>query len=170
MTAAQQQGLVLDGRLSLRVYPPVTTEMQAMGPQLGAHVDGNLFTLLWADQPGLQVLDPATACTADDVMNFGMPSFGPVDATPAITDASFVDTDHTGILFTVGRAWLRSPLTQELGAGGDVMCGVLHRVQLRCPTPRSRSSIPYLVDLHPSHPSSGAAGASEPPTTPSDRL
>ena len=56
-------------------------------------------------------------------MGFGMPSIGPVDAAPAITDTSFVDTDHAGILFTVGRAWLRSPLVQELGAGGDVRCG-----------------------------------------------
>ena len=27
----------------------------AIRPQLGAHLDGNMFTLLWASSPGLQV-------------------------------------------------------------------------------------------------------------------
>eukprot|EP01051_Picozoa_sp_SAG22_P026808 SAG22_NODE_8655_length_639_cov_0.853704_1_plen_74_part_00 len=48
--------LKLDGRLSLRYYPP------GSGWALGPHVDGNLLTVLWADGPGLQVGVSVHAC------------------------------------------------------------------------------------------------------------
>ena len=48
----QEKGASLGGRLTLRHYP------RGGNGVLGAHVDGNLFTLLWSDRPGLEVLDP----------------------------------------------------------------------------------------------------------------
>ena len=50
--ALKESGLSLGGRLTLRHYP-----LGGNG-ELGAHVDGNLFTLLWSDRPGLEVLNP----------------------------------------------------------------------------------------------------------------
>jgi hypothetical protein len=51
--------------------------VEELDATLGAHVDGNLITLLWADNHGLEVLDPNTEhCAPHDVLMQGMPLIG----------------------------------------------------------------------------------------------
>ena len=41
---------------------------------LGAHVDGNVLTVLYANGPGLQIPSRDSTITADEVAAFGMPT------------------------------------------------------------------------------------------------
>lgn len=124
--------------------------------RLGAHVDGNMFTLLWSNTPGLQVLRSdleADAPTPEDLMMYGMPLIG---TGPARTyeDIDFVNVAppeeyelEEVILFTVGRSWFSksNPLTggeNQLGAS----CPVLHRVSFADQV-EDRFSIPFLVNF-----------------------
>ncbi|KAJ1458200.1 hypothetical protein M885DRAFT_586298 [Pelagophyceae sp. CCMP2097] len=148
----EKRGQKLDGRLSLRVYPAAPDS----DARLGAHLDANLFTLLWADAPGLEVLDPQTSeISAADVLAVGVPSVGPA------ASADFLDTDEawaaiphaiqgdSTLTFTVSRGWLRSDAIAEI-ADAEVLkvtSAALHRVRLDGST--KRCSIPYLVDVHP---------------------
>ena len=160
MERMQAEGKTLDGRLSVRCYRQLSDEITH--PQLGAHVDGNLFTLLISNKRGLQVLDPelAGACPPSIITSYGMPSIGAAGAVDAfeIKDEHFVDPfdNHQGdcadvILFTAGSAMTRmKPIP---GSFTPPACPVLHRVayhnQDTDPDDVLRYSIPYLVDVHP---------------------
>eukprot|EP01063_Lacrimia_lanifica_P022720 TRINITY_DN30246_c0_g1_i1.p2 TRINITY_DN30246_c0_g1~~TRINITY_DN30246_c0_g1_i1.p2 ORF type:complete len:312 (+),score=76.64 TRINITY_DN30246_c0_g1_i1:75-1010(+) len=166
--ALREAGKRADGRVSLRCYPGAgaaagADERDAAVPQrvrLGAHVDGNLFTLLWASRPGLQILNSAAAAaggvTPQDVLALGLPQIGPVDGAQEPVDLSGfmadVAPDAAGacpdyLLFSVGRAWLEAPLGTGPCADG-VQCATLHQVQADAAHPDPRYSIPFLVDIH----------------------
>ena len=148
---------VLAGPLSVKNYSG-TAECRT---RLGAHVDGNMFTLLWSNAPGLQVLRPSADTVAfkpHDLMMFGMPMIG---AGPML---SFKDDDYANVvlppgydmercmLFTVGRSWFSQSnmLAGHTGDDGESMssvpqCPVLHRVAFD-DRPDQRWSIPFLVN------------------------
>merc|ERR1711933_127468 len=76
----REEGKLLDGRISVRCYANDKSAIKDQGEHaLGAHVDGNVMTLLFADAPGLQVPDPSAPLTPEEVSATGIPSFGPVD-------------------------------------------------------------------------------------------
>ena len=164
----------LHGRLCLRVYPaqPVSalqcdgtnsTPSAASPPastRLGAHCDATLFTLLWSDAPGLQVLDPVRAArsgwTVPDVVHFGIPFLGPVDCAddeeegspPELQDSHWATVEQPwsegALLFSLGTAWDASGIgARELP---NVRGAVLHRVAT-CAGQPARHSLPFLVDL-----------------------
>ena len=80
LAALAAERKALDGRLSVRAYRCARGPPRGAEGGLGAHVDGNLFTLLWASAEGLQVLalrpaDRRAVC-ADDVLSLGAPTVG----------------------------------------------------------------------------------------------
>ncbi len=121
--------------------------------RLGAHIDGNMFTLLWSNTPGLQVLRPDADVDREDLMYFGMPLIG-TGPVLSVSDEDFVDVAPPEgyeleelMLFTVGRSWFSesNPLThgeQLLGA----KCPVLHRVAFADQL-QDRLSIPFLINF-----------------------
>lgn len=138
--ALAQDRKTLDGRLSMRFYP---TGGQGV---LGQHVDGNLFTVLWADTQGLQVINPERAAplTQDDILSIGVPSLSAngvaVEERQWASVGRFWEEDL--LLVTVGMGWLRSRLQQAC----PVQCATLHRVKVEGPR-RERHSIPFLVNV-----------------------
>ena len=56
MANLKGRGSTLDGRQSMRYYPGSKALGGEGGVALGPHVDNTLFTMLWADGPGLQVI------------------------------------------------------------------------------------------------------------------
>ena len=79
------EGSTLDGRISVRCYANENDEQVEEGQArelgaaaLGAHVDGNVLTVLYANGPGLQIPSRDSTITADEVAAFGMPTIGPV--------------------------------------------------------------------------------------------
>lgn len=133
----------LEGRLCMRTYPQGETPLR-----LGAHCDNTLFTLLWTDGPGLQVMHPERAreWTPQRVMAYGLPTLGDADEAVALREDQWATVElpwaEGPLLLTLGCAWLSSPLAAAL----PVECAVLHRVVA---PPRDRHSIPFLVDLKP---------------------
>ncbi len=156
-TAAVLDGgaATLTGPLSVKNYSGAADR----SIRLGAHVDGNMFTLLWSNAPGLQVLRPTSGTVAfepHDLMMFGMPMIG---AGPMLT---FTDDDYADVvlppgyemercmLFTVGRSWFSqgNPLAAETGdesLSPVPQCPVLHRVAF-ADRAEQRWSIPFLVN------------------------
>jgi isopenicillin N synthase-like dioxygenase len=134
----------LDGNLGLRFYPSTGNG------QLGAHLDANLFTVLWANGPGLQVPSVEAGLTADDVRAIGLPSFCPA---PPLPDDKWADVGSFWkddmLLVTIGEGWFHddSP-TMSMFPG--VLCPVLHRVSAGTQVNREhRFSIPYQVRILP---------------------
>lgn len=64
-------GVQLDGPLSVKSYVGESDESRTDDIRLGAHVDGNMFTILWSNAPGLQVLKPEKNVNAEDLMFYG---------------------------------------------------------------------------------------------------
>jgi len=134
----------IEGRLCLRVYPSLPKE----DTRLGAHVDNTVMTLLFADGPGLQVLDPGRVSpktwTRNRICTYGLPTTT-LDDGPLFlreNEWGFVDLpwDRCPLLFTVGAAW---PLKRWNDI--NILSPVLHRVFLKGGT--SRISMPFLVDF-----------------------
>lgn len=140
-----RRDLALGGPLNIRYYP---FNKKSDGVSLGAHVDANLFTLLWQSSPGLQVVveTPQRAIQATDVIGFGIPSIGPVRQVVDQSNWVTVDTPADAIILTFGREWLSSFAQTRF----PVRCPVLHRVKLdKAPENQQfRISIPFLVRLH----------------------
>ena len=153
----QGWGVDLHGRLCLRQYPPMTDGKQ-MAPRLGAHIDNTLLTLLWADGPGLQVLDSdraqAAGWTPQDILSFGLPTMMPVlgkengseKEPPPLTNEHWATVDldwaRDPLLLTIGASWLQAEVVQGVC---PAQCAALHRVVL--PADRSRYSLPFLCDF-----------------------
>ena len=153
-----EQGLDLQGRLCMREYPSCDDGSNAHSSapppkRLGAHIDSTLMTLLWADGPGLEVLDADRAAAEgwrpSHVLGLGLPmsSFGGDDGEPPpMHDGLWarVDLDwaQNPLLMTVGASWLTSPL---LGKKAPAACACLHQVILS--SDRSRHSLPFLADI-----------------------
>ena len=104
---------------------------------LGAHVDGNFFTLLWSDQPGLQVLNPDNTkqLTPDFILNMGMPLIG-AGTGLTMEEEQWATVDVPAelgaggyFLFTIGNGWMRSGLVKKLWQGTQVKAPVLHSQQ-----------------------------------------
>eukprot|EP00929_Paragymnodinium_shiwhaense_P115704 TRINITY_DN84737_c0_g1_i1.p1 TRINITY_DN84737_c0_g1~~TRINITY_DN84737_c0_g1_i1.p1 ORF type:complete len:362 (+),score=80.00 TRINITY_DN84737_c0_g1_i1:54-1139(+) len=150
-------GQYVDGKLSLRFYPGGDQCMR-----LNAHVDANLFTLLWAGGPGYEALDPGSQALQkesimQDVLQVGMPCFGEGPAVDLSADEFYAPVciggmqDPPRLLLGLGLAWWRSPLVQRYFPEPErVLCPLLHRVRLEGREPRF--SIPYLVDVHSAPP------------------
>ena len=161
--------LDVQGRLCLRAYPSVAGNGAEAAPappsqRLGAHCDSTLMTLLWADAPGLEVLDPVKAAdwTPDAVMRYGLPMMGEVSEPACLREDQWarvhLDWSADPLLLTVGTSWLRHELMQSAPA----RCAVLHRVVLPDGT-HARHSLPFLADLVPA---AEAAGQSEEASSP----
>jgi isopenicillin N synthase-like dioxygenase len=148
----------LDGPLSVKSYAGNRRELAMEPPssstttntRLGAHVDGNMFTILWSNAPGLQVLRPDKEVVADDIMFYGTPLIG-VGPSLQVEEEDFVDVEAdwssgTVMLVTVGRSWFSSsnPLTKSSGI--HVKCPVLHRVAFP-DRDGMRHSVPFLVNV-----------------------
>ena len=134
-------------------------------PRLGAHCDSTLLTLLWADSPGLQVLDPARAealgWRPEHVLGLGLPTMmaapsgdddgGRDDAAEPLplTDSEWATIDldwaRDPLLCTLGVSWLSSAVVAERC---PARCAALHRVVLPEGGP-ARHSLPFLADLVP---------------------
>ena len=164
------QQVVLDGPLSVKSYvgrrkrteegtgvegtaPPSTVALSTDSQvRLGAHIDGNFFTLLWSNAPGLQVLNPKKVVTAEELMYYGMPLVGEATSSLTVKEEDFVDVEAEWasggvMLVTVGRSWFSStnPLTQDSDL--KVTCPVLHRVAFPDSQIGTRFSIPFLVNV-----------------------
>eukprot|EP00928_Gymnodinium_smaydae_P032612 TRINITY_DN23571_c0_g1_i1.p1 TRINITY_DN23571_c0_g1~~TRINITY_DN23571_c0_g1_i1.p1 ORF type:complete len:365 (-),score=62.96 TRINITY_DN23571_c0_g1_i1:159-1253(-) len=141
----------VDGKLSLRFYPGSDTSIR-----LNAHVDANLFTLLWAGGPGYEVLDPRheelNNVRLQDVLQVGMPLIGDPSDLDLSADEFYSPVcpgkkESPTLMLGIGVAWWRSTLVQEHFPQPErVRCPLLHRVKLEGSKPRY--SIPYLVDVH----------------------
>ena len=142
----KQQGCFLDGPLNMRFY---SFNEPAKSVSLGAHVDANLFTLLWQSTPGLQVVVdiPNRTIEASDVISFGIPSIGPVRQVVDEGNWATVQAPEDAIILTFGREWYSSFAQRIL----PVRCPVLHRVKLDKPQEQQeyRFSIPFLVRMMP---------------------
>ena len=127
------QNLDVQGRLCLREYPPAVSP--AAPPQrLGAHCDSTLMTLLWADGPGLEVLDPIKAADwqPKDILLYGLPTMGAIGDEPAeLRDDQWarveLDWSRDPLLLTIGTSWLTNEL---VSSRAPAKCAVLHRVVL----------------------------------------
>ena len=150
--AAATDGLAIDvnSPLSVKWYRGSACKSET---RLGAHVDGNMFTLLWSNTPGLQVLRPDADVGREDLMYFGMPLIG---AGPSLSfeEEDFVDVAAPEgyaleelMLFTVGRSWFSesNPLTRGTRLLG-AKCPVLHRVAFANQL-EDRFSIPFLINF-----------------------
>jgi hypothetical protein len=135
----------LDGNLGIRFYPQ-------QGPiGLGAHVDANEFTILWANGSGLQVPRQDIGLNSDDIRAIGLPSFTP--APPLCDDQwSYVDTfwQNDMLLLTVGEGWFSTEFPMNALFPG-VCCPVLHRVHAPpiSAVRSNRYSIPFQVRVLP---------------------
>jgi len=152
----------LDGSLSVKSYAndrrdrsELTLESSSNSStsniRLGAHVDGNMFTILWSNAPGLQVLRPDKEVVADDIMFYGMPLIG-VSPSLEVEEDDFIDVEadwSSGnvMLVTVGRSWFSpsNPLTKN--SEMNVKCPVLHRVAFPDRDGEPRHSVPFLVNV-----------------------
>lgn len=149
--ALRDCGLKLDGKVCLRYYPArkgaAATESVST-QRLGAHVDGNFLTLLWASASGLQV-PKADALPASAVRSFGIPSLTASafhlsdDQWQDVTCKNYSDS----ILVSVGDQWFRTKLAEKFGSDLQVDCPLLHRVALRGNLDRGRFSVPFLCRL-----------------------
>lgn len=174
--ALRAQQLDVQGRLCMRAYPasdapapaPAPADAHALpsapppapsaSPRLGAHCDATLMTLLWADSPGLEVLDPRTASDwkPEAILRYGLPTMGPVDddedeSGPAVLrDDQWASVELAWslqpLLFTVGTSWLSHPLVMH---AAPATCAALHRVCLPPHRGQPRHSLPFLADLVP---------------------
>jgi hypothetical protein len=151
-----------DGLISLRYYPPVASfapapsasalpDLLADRPdiqRLGAHVDGNLMTLLLSTAAGLQVptasINPSL--TSDQVRNYGLPTL--TGAILFLPDShwSYVDVRSDEILVTLGNEFFDSGAIafQEKPL---VHGPVLHRVNDGLMNGEGRISVPFLAKL-----------------------
>jgi hypothetical protein len=182
--ALRERELDVAGRLCLREYPKLPEEAAAPGsappqqpaepppaeeapppPRLGAHCDSTLMTLLWADAPGLQVLEPrraeALGWRPQHVLGLGLPMMAPLadDADddgeggaaapdpPPLKNEHWAYVEHDWardpLLLTVGASWLSHELVRERC---PARCAALHRVVLP-PGVTQRHSLPYLADF-----------------------
>eukprot|EP00658_Telonema_sp_P-2_P014309 TRINITY_DN15439_c0_g1_i1.p1 TRINITY_DN15439_c0_g1~~TRINITY_DN15439_c0_g1_i1.p1 ORF type:complete len:256 (-),score=35.31 TRINITY_DN15439_c0_g1_i1:629-1396(-) len=135
-------GRTIDGRQSLRYYPGGDgTGDIALGP----HVDNTLFTMLWADGPGFQVVTTHEA--AESSSGLGLPSIGPSFPQGVSEDkwaevAQFWSEDL--LLVTVGQEWIDVGAESHNEMMLRVKRAALHRVAL----PKSpRHSLPFLVRI-----------------------
>jgi hypothetical protein len=152
----KDRGLKVTGCPIIRYYPASEktsssseSAAAAVTQRLGAHVDGNFLTLLWATSNGLQV-PRADSIDADAVRSFGIPSLTP--APPLVlSDDEWQDVDIEGdsdcVLVTIGDQWFRSDLVKEFGEDATVDCPVLHRVALKKDAKADRYSVPYCCRL-----------------------
>jgi len=171
---AMTESINLDGPLSIKSYsgtvntststgtyapnqkePEITPNNQpnpttTCTTRLGAHVDGNMFTLLWSNTSGLQVLNPDKEVSAEDLMYYGCPLVG-VGPSLIVKDEDFVDvvadwSSENVMLVTIGRSWFSpsNPLTKDSDL--NVKCPVLHRVAFQ-DQEKTRYSIPFLVNV-----------------------
>lgn len=118
---------------------------------LGPHCDATLFTLLWSNAPGLQVLDPKRVAgwTAQHIREFGIPSMCSIeDAPPDITEEQWATVDipwaEGVMLFTLGTSW---HLYEQMTGAVPTKSAALHRVTVSGLS-RDRLSLPFLVGLH----------------------
>ena len=144
------QMLRIGGRESIRFYP------HAGDGVLGAHVDMNMITLLWANGPGLEVVDPrADGVDPAFIRQVGIPSTtiavddDGADPLEKLGEAGWRTVDacweRGDFLVTIGDEWFRTfidartaiPLQvpNECASSPDikatvprVLCPVLHRV------------------------------------------
>ena len=128
----------------------VSSTSSTTNTRLGAHVDGNMFTILWSNAPGLQVLRHDKDVVADDIMFYGMPLVG-IGPSLEVDEEDFVDVHadwESGkvMLVTVGRSWFSpsNPLTKSSDI--NVKCPVLHRVAFP-DRDGERHSVPFLVNV-----------------------
>ena len=158
MERMQAEGKTLDGRLSVRCYRQLSDEITH--PQLGAHVDGNLFTLLISNKRGLQVLDPelAGACPPSIITSYGMPSIGAAGLSMHSKSRTSTLSIRSIITRRLRRrdtvyCWQCNDADEPIPGSFTPACPVLHRVayhnQDTDPDDVLRYSIPYLVDVHP---------------------
>ena len=142
------RGLEVHGRLCLREYPrereaadadasvpdiaAASHEGEPDGgpvPRLGAHCDNTLLTLLWADGPGLEVLDPsrATDWAPEAVLRYGLPTMGETSEMTELRHDQWAAIDLD---------WTRDPLSSPSARALErarcgrrpARCAVLHRV------------------------------------------
>ena len=141
----------LGGKLSVRRYP---ASQNCQPLRLGAHTDGNLFTLLFADSSGLEVVTDSSNLTPSDIMLAGVPS---TSATPSAGVATLRDDDWKPIegifdephfLLTCSNAWFRSTKVKENwnSAFPPPQSPCFHRVRIKAGS-GERLSIPFLVDF-----------------------
>jgi hypothetical protein len=151
-------GVEFDGPLSVKSYigdrgkieHTKSSDYSDSDVRLGAHIDGNMFTLLWSNAPGLQVLKPDKDVAAEDLMFYGMPLVG-VDPSLDVKDDDFVEVEANWasgglMLVTVGRSWFGSSNTLTNDNNLHVKCPVLHRVSFS-DREEVRYSVPYLVSV-----------------------
>ena len=144
------QNLDVQGRLCLREYPPAASP-DAPPQRLGAHCDSTLMTLLWADGPGLEVLDPIKAAdwAPKDILLYGLPTMGAIGDEPVeLRDDQWarveLDWSRDPLLLTIGTSWLTNEL---VSSRAPAKCAVLHRVVLPSGGAKARHSLPFLVDI-----------------------
>lgn len=136
----ESQSKTLNNNLSLRYYP----EKKSKG--LGAHIDYNFFTIIWADQPGYQV-PTNPSLRSEDIRAIGLPSMGPLVNLKS-DDMRWNLVDHCSgkdmLIVGIGEDWFQQKVVTEMFP--DIQCSVLHRVRIP-PGTKSRSSLPYLVRI-----------------------
>ncbi|GMI32271.1 hypothetical protein TeGR_g2336 [Tetraparma gracilis] len=139
-----------EGVVSLRFYPasppPASSSPPASGQRLGAHVDGNLCTLLYSTSPGLQVPSPShpanRGITRGQVQGYGMPTLAGEVLVLGEERWAFVDARDDEILLTVGNEFFGDAL--RFPEKGQVFGPVLHRVHDGCMGGKERVSVPFL--------------------------
>jgi len=142
----KKKGETLDGRQSMRYYAGEKELSQTPGETaLGPHVDATLFTMLWSDGPGLQVLNSSDAAKTD-VTQFGVPSIGPSACGIELKEEDWSDVglfwEEDLLLVTVGQEWIDLGKMHHNGLLSEAKCAALHRVRL---PPGPRCSFPFLV-------------------------
>ena len=104
---ANELGLLsTDGGLTVDTNSPLSVKWyrahHTSQDGLGAHVDRNMFTLLWSNSPGLQILRPDASMSRNDLMHFGMPLIG---AEPVL---SFEEEDFVALFIQKTVSWRSS--------------------------------------------------------------
>jgi len=133
----------IDGRQSMRYYPGNKGAADGSITALGAHVDHTLFTMLWPDGPGLQVISTEEA--AVQASSVGLPTIGP-SMPAAVDEASWADVgdfwERGMLLVTVGQEWIDLSAANGNDGMRQAKRAALHRVVIpNC----ERHSIPFLV-------------------------
>ena len=142
------RGQRLEGRLKMRSYPSGGNQ-QLPVQRLGPHCDATLITMLWSDAPGLQVVDPSTLgteWTAQHLMNYGLPSMGPMP--PELKPEQWAtvhvpDWEQGVLLLTLGTGWHQCAVAMERLPAKSA---VLHRVNCAAGWRGERHSLPFFLD------------------------
>jgi hypothetical protein len=135
----------MDANFSMRFYP------KAGSGSLGAHVDGNVMTILWTDGPGLQVPRDRAGITGEDIRNAGLPSLANVPNPRLFEDDMWVDVPHAGpsedtLLVSYGNGWFQEKIVSDLFPG-TVESPLFHRVKKTVVSTSNGSTVLHL-DRH----------------------